>query len=91
VYFKDFDVNDPFDQINNDMPNVGLIGSNMAGPDNRPGSEGPWGFTETTDAQSGTVQGVPTFSPYRDRFTSHHRLIRPVTRYGQLDNFDQLL
>ena len=35
VYFKVFDVDDPFDQVNNTMPDVALIDANMASLDNR--------------------------------------------------------
>ncbi len=43
VYFKVFDVDDPFDQLNPSMPDVGLIDSTpTSGPDNRPSGEAPW-------------------------------------------------
>ncbi len=43
VYFKIFDVDDPFDQLNASMANVSVIDNNMSGPDNRPPpGEAPW-------------------------------------------------
>ena len=53
VYFKVWDVDDPFDQLNPSMPNVSLIDANTTGPDNR-GPEAqplPWTATGTTDAE----------------------------------------
>jgi len=42
VYFRVFDVDDPFDQLNPSMPDVGLIDDDMSGGDNRPvGSPDP--------------------------------------------------
>jgi hypothetical protein len=52
VYFKVFDVDDPFDQINASMPDVGVIDGDAFGPDNR-GTEAlslPWMLSATTDA-----------------------------------------
>ncbi len=47
VYFKVWDVDDPFDQIHgpqgaNDIANVALIDNDLAGSDNRPVGETPW-------------------------------------------------
>ena len=52
IYFKVFDVDDPFDQVNNGMANVAVIDANMVGNDNR-GAEAvtlPWSGQMTTDA-----------------------------------------
>jgi hypothetical protein len=54
VYFKVFDVDDPFDQLNPDMPNVSLIDPTpTSGPDNRPSGEAPWTppSAPTTDSE----------------------------------------
>ncbi len=54
VYFKVFDVDDPFDQLNPSMPDVGLIDSTpTSGPDNRPSGDVPWTppSAPTTDSQ----------------------------------------
>jgi hypothetical protein len=48
VYFKVFDVDDPFDQLNVAMPDVGLVDANTSGPDNRPAGESIQLFTRTT-------------------------------------------
>jgi hypothetical protein len=48
VYFRVFDVDDPFDQLNGAMPDVGLIDGNTSGPDNRPVGEPIQFFTGTT-------------------------------------------
>jgi len=53
VTFRVFDVDDPFDQNNPTMPNVGVIDADTSGPDNRPVGTvdpgvGTW--TGTTDA-----------------------------------------
>jgi len=51
VYFKVWDVDDPFDQLNAGMPDVQLIDGDFAGPDNR-GAEPlalPWGASAQTD------------------------------------------
>ena len=51
VYFKVWDVDDPFDQLNPSMPDVGLIDSNNSGQDNRPPpGEQPWPATAVTGA-----------------------------------------
>jgi len=58
VYFRVFDVDDPFDQLNAcdpadpDKPcvaNVGLIDSNTSGPDNRPTPEPPRFYSVPSD------------------------------------------
>ena len=53
VYFKVWDVDDPFDQLNPSMQDVSLIDANATGPDNR-GPEAqplPWSASATTDAE----------------------------------------
>ena len=52
VYFKVWDVDDPFDQLNPSMPVLGLIDSTpTSGPDNRPPpGEQPWTATAVTGA-----------------------------------------
>jgi len=52
VSFRVFDVDDPFDQLNPAMPNVGVIDNNTSGPDNR-GAESvslPWTASAPVDA-----------------------------------------
>ena len=52
VYFKVWDVDDPFDQLNPGMVNVDVIDNNTTGPDNR-GTEAlilPWAASATTGA-----------------------------------------
>jgi hypothetical protein len=54
VYFKVWDVDDPFDQKNPNMPDVGIIDGDASGPDNRPAGEQPWTGTDTTDENGKT-------------------------------------
>ena len=66
VYFKVWDVDDPFDQIHgpsgaDDVPNVDLIDNNQAGPDNRPTPETPQTFTAVTN-ESGEASVIITVS-----------------------------
>ena len=50
VYFKVWDVDDPFDQMNAGMPDVNLIDAAASGPDNRPPpGEGPTSLTGSID------------------------------------------
>ena len=49
VYFKVWDVDDPFNQNNPAMPNVSLIDDDFDGPDNRPTPEAPVSLTGTID------------------------------------------
>ena len=63
VYFKVWDVDDPFDQFHgpdgaNDVPNVRLIDNNMAGSDNRPSGEAPRSYTADTGADGRAVVTV---------------------------------
>jgi len=50
VYFRVWDVDDPFDQNNATMANVTLIDADTTGPDNRPTPEAPQSFSAITDA-----------------------------------------
>ena len=59
VYFKVFDVDDPFDQLHPNMPNVSLIDSDTTGADNGPTGEQPWTATGTTD---GNGKATVTFT-----------------------------
>lgn len=67
VYFKLWDVDDPFDQIHgplgaDDVPNVAEIDNNQAGPDNRPlPGEAPMTHTATT-GPDGTATWTITVS-----------------------------
>ncbi len=65
VYFRTWDVDDPFDQNNPTMPNVTLIDADASGPDNRlPGGGGDSGvgtWSATTDA-SGQARETVTVS-----------------------------
>lgn len=49
IYYRVWDVDDPFDQNNAAMPNVSVIDNNTSGPDNRPTPEAPVSFVGTTD------------------------------------------
>jgi hypothetical protein len=51
VYFKVWDVDDPFDQNNPDMLNVGLIDNDASGPDNRGLDPAPYTYSAPTDAE----------------------------------------
>ncbi len=70
VYFKVWDVDDPFDQLRacdpvnpapDCVPNVGEIDNNRAGPDNRPVPEEPLTHTVTTE-EDGTATWTITVS-----------------------------
>ena len=49
MYFKVWDVDDPFDQLNPNMPDVHLIDADASGPDNRGTDPAPGTYTGTTD------------------------------------------
>ena len=60
VYFRVWDVDDPFDQLNATMPDVNLIDDDDDGPDNRPtGCEGVWSGLNSTDENG---QAIKTFT-----------------------------
>ena len=60
VYFRVWDVDDPFDQLNATMPDVNLIDDDNDGPDNRPtGCEGVWSGLNSTDENG---QAIKTFT-----------------------------
>jgi hypothetical protein len=71
VYSKVWDVDDPFDRINNTMLDIALIDFNMAGPDNRlPGDDGEdaQAFTDDTDENGKATVTITVSMPQGDNY-----------------------
>ncbi|MGB2985951.1 MAG: hypothetical protein WBE26_08710, partial [Phycisphaerae bacterium] len=68
VYFKVWDVDDPFDQLHSDMPDVSLIDGNTTGPDNRGSGPAESPQTATTDEDGKATVTFTVFTQPGDNY-----------------------
>ena len=85
VYFKTFDVDDPFDQNNPNLANVSVVDNNTSGPDNRGGLDpgvGLWNFVTDQQGKASIAVTVSTQpgNNYRAAASTIQNAIASVTQ-----------
>ena len=63
VYIKVWDVDDPFDQIDPNMFDVGIMDVDASGPDKCPSAEQPWTATDRTGHEHAEVTFTVSLRP----------------------------